>query len=201
MRPKRREKQARQVVFSDTDDSDDDTTSGEDVTRIEALAKKRAKAEAEDKGSGNDQVKKKAKRKDGWNYRIAKSDQTTIPVDMPDEAMEKSIAFCCFRCHCSKLRKSQIPRDDRFIQSGENSLYHRRCCHKVIDTPKDTWLSPMEDANAKAEENLMKGIEDTTTMDDEKQTDFPTIKRVYNSAKSKESEMYNEDSLAGKRCD
>ena len=128
---------------------------------------------------------------------------------MKDEDIEKRIDFCCFRCYCSDERQSKIPSNDRFIQSGANSLYHRRCCHKVI-VAHDTWLSQMEDANARAEKLLGRvkdadeqsdqlldtGSEDMT--DDEGSADGTNLNTVCDTAKSHEVEIINDGGRTGK---
>jgi hypothetical protein len=83
--------------------------------------------------------------------------ENNISADMTNEEMENAVAFCCFRCHCDDEKKSKIPADDCFAQSGEGGLYHRRCCHGLIGELDPLWCCQFEEAV----ENLMNGKVET----------------------------------------
>jgi hypothetical protein len=89
-------------------------------------------------------VKKRTKLGDLGDSRIDEvNDSGAIDSDLPNEFMEKRVAFCCYQCFCPEEIKQKIPTDDPFIQSSVEGLYHRRCCHKVIE-PDINWASPYE---------------------------------------------------------
>jgi hypothetical protein len=103
-----------------------------------------------------DQKKKKFKVKHLGTRLKDDNDPGVIDVNTPNEYMEARVAFCCYQCSCPDDIKDQIPDDDPFIQSSEEGLYHRRCCHKVFE-PDENWTSPFEHA---AEEVLLQEEEE-----------------------------------------
>jgi hypothetical protein len=144
--------------------------------------------------------KKEAKKLDRIKDCIGEEEPTTIPLNMTCEDAEnmtyedaeKLVAFCCFNCHCSEDTKKQIPSDYPFVQSGEGSLYHRRCCHNVIVVTQD-WRSPMDKASVKARKKPR-----ITYEGEEKKISLREFKEIVQTAHSYESEFFSKESLLGK---
>ena len=134
---------------------------------------------------------KKVKIKDLGGARVRpENDAGVIDPDTPDEYMEERIAFCCYQCFCTDEIKKQIPVEDPFIQSSLEGLYHRRCCHKVID-PDEDWVSPFEHA-----------VEELCLQEDEichNVMTLPELEAQFNIALRHQSALYNADGLPGKR--
>jgi hypothetical protein len=138
---------------------------------------------------------KRARRQDPNRARIL--DGYSEGVELTDVHIEKRLAFCCFKCTCSDARRRRIPSNDKYVHSSDDSLWHRRCCHNLVDPPSEDWLSPTDQALLDVEpteENYhLLGQEIT----DDKQFDMGELTRKYWTAKTHESEMYNEDELEG----
>jgi hypothetical protein len=149
--------------------------------------------------SGSDEQplpeRKRARKQDPNRARIL--DGYNEGVVITDDQIEKRLAFCCFKCTCSDARRGKIPTDDKYVHSSDDSLWHRRCCHNLVDPPSEDWLSPtdqaLNDAEPSEENYHLLGQEIT----DEKQFDMGELKQKYWTAKRHESEMYNEDELEG----
>ena len=74
---------------------------------------------------------KRTKLKDLGDNRIyVANDNGTIAPDLPNEYMEERVAFCCYQCICTDADKEKL-KDDPFIQSSIEGLFHRRCCHDL----------------------------------------------------------------------
>jgi hypothetical protein len=155
--------------------------------------------ESEDASGSDEQQplpeRKRARKQNPNKARIL--DGYNEGVVITDEQIEKRLAFCCFKCTCSDARRGEIPWNDQYVHSGDNSLWHRRCCHSLVDTPSEDWLSPADqallDAQPSDENYHLLGQEIT----DEKQFDMGELTQKYRTAKRHESEMYNEDELEG----
>lgn len=139
------------------------------------------------------------------NIRENESNYETIPTDeLPSkEDIENNLlGFCCSKnCYCSKKQKEWIDndgRDDYITADCMNSLWHRRCCHRVYDYEKD-WLSPIEDVSTKIEDSLFDEskndiINDGVFLCNGK---YLNIVQRYKTAKTNEAELHNEDNEAG----
>jgi hypothetical protein len=118
-------------------------------------------------------------------------------VELTDVLIEKSLAFCCFKCTCSDATRGRIPYNDKYVHSSDESLWHRRCCHGLVDPPSEDWLSPSDQALLDAEpteENYhLLGQKNS----DEKPYDMGVLRQKVMTAKTQESEMHNEDELEG----
>jgi hypothetical protein len=118
-------------------------------------------------------------------------------VELTDAQIEQRLAFCCFKCTCSDARRGRIPWNDKYIQASDDSLWHRRCCHDLVDSPWEDWLPPADQALLDAEPSdadyHLLGQETS----DEKQFDMKLLIQKYRTAKTDESEMYNEDEMEG----
>ena len=133
--------------------------------------------------------KKRTKLGDLGDTRINEADDIgAIDADIPNEFMEKRVAFCCSQCFCSDDIKQQIPTDDPFLQSGVDGLYHRRCCHKVIALPDTDWASPIEIAIEEffLEEEVLHQI-----------ITLPELEVQCKISMRNQSAMYNADELPG----
>lgn len=186
MRPERRKKQAKRVVFSS---DEEDISDGDDGP---VVSKKMKATNLNGDGDG-----------EAWcSARVHEEEQQNIPPGMTDEEMEKQIAFCCFNCYCPNDHRAKVPSDDRFIISSSNGLYHRRCCHGVIDAPRDDWCSPFEDALFYCEDALIKSTALSGEVEipprDQKHVGKKRLIQVYGTAKSQESEIYNSAAFPGK---
>jgi hypothetical protein len=135
---------------------------------------------------------KKKKKLESTKYRIPEAESTTIPSIITIEEMEKRVAFCCFRCVCTEDRKKTIPFDNPFVQSGQNSLYHRRCCHDAILVTKD-WTSPIDKAEMDAEEKFMNKHKEEETVFDRRK-----FKGMVDTAKSLALQFDTDESRPGK---
>ena len=115
------------------------------------------------------------------------NDSGAIDADLTNEYMEKRVAFCCYQCFCPEEIKQQIPIDDPFIQSSIEGLYHRRCCHKVIE-PDINWASPFEIASEELqlEEEVLHHV-----------MTLPELEVQCKIAMRNQSAMYNADELPG----
>jgi hypothetical protein len=101
-----------------------------------------------DSSDEDSEKKPPAKKKVIGIDRILECDNKVIPEDMTDEQMEEKIAFCCYECICDDEKKNCIDKNNKFVQSQDGGLYHRRCCHNVIDEPEYDWCSQYEKASA-----------------------------------------------------
>ena len=69
------------------------------------------------------------------------------------EQIEENVAFCCKTCRCPPERKQAVPlgdSNDAFIQAGEGTVSHRRCCHHCFQpiVEGQAWLSSADEAIA-----------------------------------------------------
>ena len=144
---------------------------------------------------------KKLKRTDlRENDQFIGAYKLTSELPSNEEIEENLLGFCCaINCTCSEEKIEEVQQDGRGLYitaCGENSLWHRRCCHKVYEY-NETWLPPLERAMSKAEYELMNpnpkhAFSPTTFISTEQD-----VYRKYNTAKRNESQFYNEDTLAG----
>jgi hypothetical protein len=116
------------------------------------------------------------------------NDPGVIAADMPNEAMEARVAFCCYQCFCPEEVKQQIPDDDPFIQTSEDGLYHRRCCHNVIGQHDEDWKTPFEHALDNAELKV-EICHDILTINE--------LQQQYTIANRHHNALYNADGLPG----
>jgi hypothetical protein len=153
----------------------------------------------EDASSSDEQQilpeRKKASKQHSSRARIL--DGYNEGVEISDVEIEKRLDFCCFQCTCSEARRGRIPSNDQYVHSSDDSLWHRRCCHNLVDLPPEEWLSPADQAILDAvptEENYhLLGQEST----DVQEFELEDLRKKYWTAKRHESEMYNEDEIEG----
>jgi hypothetical protein len=117
-----------------------------------------------------------------------------------DEIEANLLAFCCQRsCTCSDDRKSQIDdeRGPYITACGENSLWHRRCCHGAFKFSTD-WKSDFE----KVQQSMLDDLEDIDKVYYNDTIFLDTVedvKKKFFNAKRQEAKFRNEDTLAGKK--
>lgn len=118
-------------------------------------------------------------------------------VVIKDVEIEKRMDFCCCTCTCSEEQRGRIHWDDQYVHSSDDSLWHRRCCHNLVDPPPEDWLSPFDQAILDAEPTEENYHLMDQKMTDEKRVDMGDLREKYWTAKRHESEMYNEDEMEG----
>ena len=137
--------------------------------------------------------RKRAKSRDPFGGRILDGYKPGED-DLDDEKIRNLLAFCCWKCRCSTLKKSKIPQDDQYVRSSDNALWHRRCCHdaEVVD---EWWQSSIEKASEDAWQGLTKGPKQDRKL--EKVYDKGQVQKIANTAVLKETAVYNDDGLPG----
>jgi hypothetical protein len=119
---------------------------------------------------------------------------------------EANIAFCCKICNCPTEEKEAFAAaagDDSLVQTTEDYLWHRRCCHRkgMPDNPDDKWMDPFQKANdiihvhhgADNSHGKFKAKESVCI-----EVGKGEIEQKYNVANNQLSELYNEDELEGR---
>ena len=111
--------------------------------------------------------------------------------------IEDNIAFCCKICCCSEeLKQKFLKMDDEVVRPGDNSLWHRRCCHRAFKIKED-WIPEYRYSLAILEKKIIRG--DNFKIDT---TSYENIEEVYkkyrNTSKVQESELHNDDCIEGK---
>ena len=68
-------------------------------------------------------------------------------LDRQVEELEPK-ALCCVTCRCSDDRRNLflVKAESMFVRSGEESIWHRRCCHGITGEVPDSWASPVDAA-------------------------------------------------------
>jgi hypothetical protein len=123
-----------------------------------------------------------------------------IPVETTWEEFEAKIAFCCSTCYCSEEIRAQIPHDNAFVQSSDDGLFHRRCCHGLIEDPYEDWACQFEIATDEAIAALEEGhspAESNPIVEIPKSKWKEFVTGGFKSAKRCETQIYNGDDLPG----
>jgi hypothetical protein len=142
-----------------------------------------------------EQKRKRPRKQDPNRARMLDGYKEGKDYSIPE--IEEQMAFCCFNCNCSDARRGRIPWNDKYVHSSDDSLWHRRCCHNVVDAPSEDWLSPVDQAVHDAEPTEEELILLSQEIPDEKQSSMQELRQKYRTSKVQESEMYNEDELEG----
>jgi hypothetical protein len=56
------------------------------------------------------------------------------------------LGICCTICHCNEAQKN------KYVTTSDDSLWHRCCCHNVVQSMDVNWLSPIEQVSVKIED-------------------------------------------------
>jgi hypothetical protein len=124
----------------------------------------------------------------------------------PEEVIERDLlGFCCYTCRCPDDKEFNMPAGDdenvcRYVQSSPYSVYHRTCCHGVVELPKnDEWASLYEAACERIGEPDFSDDEDDN--DYQQHPDFRWVTKMeiydsYRTFRRQESAFYNADGEA-----
>jgi hypothetical protein len=130
---------------------------------------------------------------DGFRDHDFTNEGTTgIALTPSDEEIEKSLlGFCCaLNCKCSEKHKVDVEVDGGgpFITPGDNSLWHRRCCHNVRSLDYD-WFSPIEKAFHGVAKNVMKSTRKNSINKEIFTLDRETLRIRYNNVMKRELKL------------
>lgn len=116
--------------------------------------------------------------------------------DKTTEEIEKDLlAFCCHTCRCPPSKESMLPVGEigkvhTYIQSCNEGLYHRCCCHGIVEgVDLSEWASLYDAAKEKIFSRKRKdGLDEKFRWVTSKE-----IQDSYNTARRQESALYNAD--------
>jgi hypothetical protein len=123
-----------------------------------------------------------------------------IPADTTWEECEAKIAFCCSQCYCSEEIRAQIPHDNAFVRSSDDGLFHRRCCHGLIEDPYEDWMCQYEKSSEELAEALKEGhsLPASNPIVEIPENQWAHyVEGGYVNSKTWETQIYNSDGLPG----